>query len=117
MVRSSTATEWVSVSARSREFSEGDIDRHEVDGRETEIERREVEREALRTEKERRDVEKECLGTAMEYREVADGGTTLISCEADRLTVDIEGAVLEACKEYLYAALDFSIGLSGTAGL
>lgn len=117
MVRSSTATEWVSVSARSREFGEGDIGRREVDGRETEIERREVEREGLPIGKERLDVEKDCLGTEMECREIVDGGTTLMSCEVDRLDVDMEGAVLDVCRLFLYAALDFRMGFSGTAEL
>ena len=92
-------------------------DERGVDGRETEIERREVDREGLRAENEPREVEKDCPETAMECREVVNGRTTVMSCEVERLEVDTDGAVLEVSNECLYAALDFSIGLSGTAEL
>lgn len=109
----------MSTRARSRESGEWlDMDRREtkegrgceVEFRGAENERREVEREGLRTEKERRDAEMVCRG-------VVEAGTTLMSCEVDRLDVEMEGADLEVCKEFLYAALDFRIGFSGTAEL
>lgn len=53
-----------------------------------------MERGSLRTEKERRVAEMEC-------REIVEAGTTLMSCEFERLLVDIEGAVLEDCNECL----------------
>lgn len=110
----------MSTRARSRESGEWlDMDRREVvkEGRGCEVEFRgaenercEVERKVLRTEKEWRDAE-------VERREVVEAGTTLMSCEVDRLDVEMGGAVLGVCKEFLYAALDFRIGFSGTTEL
>lgn len=53
----------------------------------------------------------------MECREIVDGVTALMSCEVDRLDVDMEGPVLDVCRLFLCAALDFRMGLSGTAEL
>ena len=104
----------MSTRARSREFGEFVVIGYaaEVDCRRMEKERREV-----KAEKGRRDVEYDGRGPEIECREVVEGRTALMSCEVDGLDVAMEGVVLEVCKEFLYAALDFRIGFSGTTEL
>ena len=108
----------MSTRARSREFGE-----FVVIGREVEVDLR-VEKDGCAAEvdcrrlgKERRDVEYVGRGPEIECREVVGAGTTFMSCEVDRSDVKMEGSVLEVCKGFLYAALDFRIGFSGTAEL